>query len=154
MRIVCCGSDKMERITIKGANNTGKTTLLKYAYKNLLSDGADVFEYDCNDFLTDDFYAYIIWHGIKIVFFSLGDSIKYVKEGVDKANYWKVDVLVNALTNSISESEYGNLLSGNEIFITMENKSDKENRVKQKQRKYYKELLSKLMEISESAKDK
>lgn len=141
----------MEIITIKGASNTGKTTLLKYAYKNLLADGADILEYDCNDFLTDDFYAYIIWHGIKIVFFSMGDELEDVKNGVDKANYWKVDVLINALNNSISENKYRNLLFEDEISINMENKSDKEDRVQQKQRKYYEELLPKLVGIISSS---
>ena len=144
----------MEIITIKGANNTGKTTLLKYAYKNILADGADVFEYDCCDLLTEDIYVYLIWHGLKIVIFSMGDSIKYVKQGIAKANYWKVDVLVNALADTIPEDQYHTLISENVDFIEMENKSDKEDRVQLKQRKYYNELLPKLMKIITTLEDK
>ena len=137
----------MKIITIKGANNTGKTTLLKYTYKNLLTDGADIIEYDCSDFLTEDIYAYLIWHGLKIIIFSIGDSIEDIKKGIKKAKYWKVDVLVNALTSKISESQYGALIPEETDFIPLESKTDKEDRVQQKQKKYYNELLPKLLKF-------
>lgn len=143
----------MKVITIKGAKNTGKTTLLKYAYKNLLTDGADIIEYDCSDFLTEDIYAYLIWRGLKIVIFSIGDSIEYVKKGIEKANFWKVDVLVNALTTTISEDQYRILIPEKEFSITMDEKSDKEDRVQHKQYKYFNELLPKLKDICSFSKD-
>lgn len=137
----------MKIITIKGANNTGKTTLLKYTYKNLLADGADVYEYDSSEFLTEDIYAYLIWHGLKIIIFSIGDSIEDIKKGIKKAKYWKVDVLVNALTSKISESQYRKLIPEDADFIPMKSKTDKEDRVQYKQKKYYNDLLPKLMKI-------
>ena len=45
-------------ITIKGDNNTGKTSLVKYTFKNLLSDGGEVLMYNCKDFINADFFAY------------------------------------------------------------------------------------------------
>lgn len=143
----------MKVITIKGAKNTGKTTLLKYAYKNLLTDSADIIEYDCSDFLTEDIYAYLVWRGLKIVIFSIGDCIEYVKKGIEKANFWKVDVLVNALTTTISEDQYRILIPEKEFSITMNEKSDKEDRVQQKQYKYFNELLPKLKDICSFSKD-
>lgn len=134
----------MKIITVKGEKNTGKSTLLKYAFKQLVADGADVIEYDCNDFLTDDFCAYLIWHGKKIVIYSIGDSAKYVEEGVKKANDWKVDILLNSLTNRVSLKKYRTLIPKTEISVDMLTKKDKEDRIQQKQRKYYDKILPEL----------
>lgn len=137
----------MKTITVKGDKNTGKTTLLKYAYKYFLADGADIIEYDCNDFLTDDFYCYLIWRGIKIIIFSMGDSLKYIKQGIAKAKYWKVNVLLNSLTNSVSQTNYSKLLPEEEKSISVISKTDKEDRVQQKQRVFFKEILPELKKM-------
>ncbi len=132
-------------MTIKGKNNTGKTSLVKYTYKNLVSDGGEVLWYNCKDFMNVDFFAVVMWHGLKIALNSIGDGITWIREGLNKAAECNVDVMIN--TSSIPEDKYKECIPISEFPISMDFLKDEEERLRQKQLKYYKEILPELMKL-------
>ncbi|MBQ9207423.1 MAG: hypothetical protein IJ158_12040 [Treponema sp.] len=146
----------MKIITIKGNQNSGKTTLIKYAFDNLKHDGAEILEYKVSGHLQDDFTAIILWRGIKVYIQSLGDindetdegQMSWIKDGVKNAEKLNADVLINAFTSILDEKDYLAFLSPKiPCFINVLKQIDGEEMTIQRQKKYFKELLPELMKI-------
>ena len=142
----------MKVITVVGEEGSGKTTLLKYVYELLNKDDADIDSANTRleGHNNEDIVSLFNWHGKTIVLCSIGDDatkydnredyLEYVKYGTNLAIKEDADILLNALTSSISYTDLKNLLnlSDAEKFyrsFTMnryeKNETDKQNKQKE-----------------------
>ena len=96
----------MKVITIEGGQNAGKTTLVRHVLRRLVNDGAEVIKYEVTGQYYDDFFAFLMWKAKKIVLRSIGDKLSYITPGIELATDEKADVLLNARTTTVNESEY------------------------------------------------
>ena len=87
----------MKIITLKGKDNSGKTTALRNLYQKFLKmAGTKKINY-CHEGADDsDFTAELIVCGKKIVIKSIGDGISWVRDGLQYAQANNSDVLINA----------------------------------------------------------
>ncbi len=105
----------MKIITITGKQNTGKTTIIKKLYEHLLSQGAFVCYYDVTGAHFEDIHAVVIWKRKVICICSVGDDnlhggLSYIEEGIQIAKKYGTEILINALTTKIKETDYQMLL--------------------------------------------
>lgn len=106
----------MKVITIEGDQDTGKTTLVRNVLRRLVNDGAEVLYYRVYGHLCDDFHSVVLWRAKKIMLYSIGDRIEYIKEGleflegVDWIKGVGADILVNTRTLFVDAEKYKRLL--------------------------------------------
>ncbi len=103
----------MEIITISGASDSGKTTLIQKLFKYLISDGGEITYYKACGARLDDFNTIVVWKGKIIALCSIGDEadnnnniLEYIKNGIKVATEHHAEILINARTSCIDENEY------------------------------------------------
>lgn len=111
---------RFEVITVTGAENVGKTTLVWAVYNKLLADGAESVYFHIVGADAKDFHAVVIWNGKIIAFCSIGDRAdkkennnwKYIEDGIEMALNHNAEILINALSlnSGLTEGGYKNLL--------------------------------------------
>ena len=127
----------MKVITIEGDKNAGKPTLVRHVLHRLVNDGAEVLYYEACGAFRDDFHAVVIWHARKITLCSIGDSPKYVRDGVNYAKKVSSEILLNTRTLSVKEEEYKLSLPSEcdlHSISVVPNKGDIEVFIKEKQK--------------------
>jgi len=93
----------MDIITLRGCKNSGKTTALRNLYQEFLKRSASIIEYKPEGSDKCDFTVLLSWNDKKIVIKSMGDAIKFVREGVKYATSKGADVLINAWNTDLDK---------------------------------------------------
>lgn len=104
-------------ITVTGAENTGKTTFIKYIFFRLIKQGAEIIHFESIGHAKQDFHAIILWNSRIIGFYSAGDLANpdwsIITEGLDFAEKYNASILINALSigSGLTVGGYENLLN-------------------------------------------
>ena len=94
----------MRIITIKGEQNSGKSTLIRNLYQHLTKiKNIKIITYTPAGYDRTDFDAVLSITNKIVVLRSYGDKISYVREGLENANSKNADVFINAWTDSLDE---------------------------------------------------
>ena len=94
----------IEIITLKGDKNSGKTTALRCLYVKLLKKtGTSKYIYEHEGADDSDFSAKLNVNGKIVVIKSMGDGIKFIRDGLDFAKKENADVLINAWNNDLDK---------------------------------------------------
>ena len=133
----------MDIVTVKGEKDSGKTSFITYVLVQLLAKGAKVIDLEMCGCRNDDFKAKIHFNDKTVILCSIGDAVKYIREGLEFAREGNGKIYVNALSETkVNEDDYKKLLQESEQIIkTISRKKESSDKIRQANMRNWKEIV-------------